>query len=156
MLRWRAVVVMTAIAVFVGFSACGDDDEAPAGTATTETSGVDVTDAAEGEPVVSNTVEVTITEDALEPSNVDPESLAVGETVTSTASAGEVTFELTNEASEPKSVVFNQLGKEIPLAKKLAPGESTSATVDVTSGYYVYYDADTGPEGAKAQLHVVD
>ena len=155
----RTVMVVAVIAAALAGSGCGDDDESAATATTTAEETGDTTatgDSGDTGVVVSNTVEVTITDDALVPSNADPETLAPGETVTSTANAGEVTFELTNEASDAKSIVFNELGKEIPLAEDLAPGDSTTATVDVTSGYYVYYDAKMGPEGPKAQLHVVD
>jgi uncharacterized cupredoxin-like copper-binding protein len=150
-------MVVAVIAAAVAVSGCGGDDQ-PTTTATTAAEVTDETTAGESGDagVVSNIIEVTITDDALMPSNADPATLEPGETVTSTANSGKVTFELTNEASEAKSVVFNDSGKEIPLAKDLAPGDSTTATVDVTSGYYEYYDAKQGPDGPQAQLEVVD
>ena len=156
-MRRAAAIALVLVAFAAG---CGGDDETTTtSTSTTSTAGAT---GASGEDedvgVVSNTVEVAITDGKLTPSNADPGSLLPGERITSTAKAGEVTFELTNETSEPQTIVFNELGKEEPLAEDLAPGDSATATVTVSSGFYEYYSDDEAVQeaGMQAQLEVVD
>jgi uncharacterized cupredoxin-like copper-binding protein len=130
-----ALAAVTALA-FVA-SGCGDDETTSTTTSTEAGAASGPTGATGAE--VSNTVEVSETEYALTPSNVEPGSDEPGETITSTAKSGKVTFQITNDGEETHSFVFNDAGKEIDLGKDLAPGESAEMTVDVDSGFYEYY-----------------
>lgn len=129
-----AILVAFALLAFVA-SGCGDGGPAP------------------------NTVQVSETEYAMTPANATPESQDPGSTITSTAKVGKVVFQITNDGEETHSFVFNDAGKEIPLGRNLAPGESAEMTVKVdTTGYYEYYCPLDGhqDQGMQGQLEVVE
>lgn len=104
-----------------------------------------------------NTVQVSETEYAMTPANATPESQRPGNTITSTTKAGKVVFQITNDGEQTHSFVFNDAGKEIPLGRNLAPGESAEMTVKVDTGFYEYYCPLDGhqDQGMQGQLEVV-
>lgn len=112
-----------------------------------------------GESAPPNSVQVSETEYAMTPANADPESIGPDSTITSTAKVGKVVFQISNDGEETHSFVFNNAGKEIPLGRDLAPGESAEMTVKVNStGYYEYYCPLDGHQdkGMQGQLEVVE
>lgn len=147
--RSKRAIAVAAAGLVLAVPGCGGDDEAD-----TADAGETETTEATGPPVVSNEVDVSMTEYEMAPSNVLP--LEQGGPPTSKADSGEVTFTITNDGEEAHSFVFNNVGKEIPIDGDLAPGESAELSVDVSGGFYEYYCpiADHQQLGMQGQLEV--
>ena len=143
MLRPRSILTVAAAvaSLAIAASGCGGGGDSSSTTASTtastDTTAAGATGAAAPKPEVANDVAVVETEYAMAPSNVQPDS--EGGPPTSKAKAGKVTFHIVNNGKQTHSFVFNNGGKEIPIDGDLAPGESATLTVDVTSGFYEYY-----------------
>jgi len=149
----RALILVLAALALVAAGCGGDDDT----SSTSGTSGASGAAGAEDAGTV-NEIDVSLDEYSVTPSPIEPASLAPGETVTTKAKAGDVTFHITNNGEETHSLVFNNAGKEIAIDGELAPGESTDLTVPgLTSGFYEYYCPidDHQGKGMQAQLEVV-
>ena len=128
----RNALIAIAIAVPLALSACGGDDEDPTTTAaaTDETT----TTAASG----GGAVEISETEYALDPANPS-------------VSAGEVTFEVSNDGSTTHNLEVEGNGVEEEV-EDIAPGDSGSLTTELEPGSYEIYCSignhkDLGMEG---------
>lgn len=124
-----AVLVALLALAPVALAACGgDDDEEPTDEPPTTTEPTDGAGAGDGDAGRAETVQVT----------ADPGGdLSYVENSLS-ASAGEVTFELTNDASIPHDIRIEQDGQDIG-GTETVTGGSTEATVDLEPGEYQFY-----------------
>ena len=122
----RNTLIAIAIAVPLALSACGGDDEDPTSTAAA-TEEATTTAAGGGGGGGGGAVEISETEYALDPA--DP-----------SVSAGEVTFEVTNDGSITHNLEVEGNGVEEEV-EDIAPGDSGSLKVDLKPGSYEIYCA---------------
>jgi plastocyanin len=133
----RNSLIAIAIAVPLALSACGGDDEDPTSTAAA-TEEATTTAASGGGGGGGGAVEISETEYALDPA--DP-----------SVSAGEVTFEVTNDGSITHNLEVEGNGVEEEV-EDIAPGDSGSLTAELEPGSYEIYCSignhkDLGMEG---------
>ena len=112
----------------LGVAACGDDDDdepadEPAATTTEET-----TDTGGGTGG-GETVEVS----------ADPSGQLAFEQDSLTASAGEVTFQLTNDASVPHDLVIEGPDGDLGATDQISGGDTAEVTVELEAGEYTFY-----------------
>lgn len=122
------------LAVALGLTACSGGDSS-AGTATTSAA------------APSSSAEESPTESAASTSADAAES----ETVTATEGemfielsedsfgAGSYTFDVVNEGSATHDFVVERDGSDVAATESIAPGSSTTLTVDLEPGEYVFY-----------------
>jgi plastocyanin len=120
----RNTVIAIAIAVPLALSACGGDDEDPSSTAAA-TEEATTTAASDGGGGGGGAVEISETEYALDPA--DP-----------SVSAGEVTFEVTNDGSITHNLEVEGNGVEEEV-EDIAPGDNGSLTAELEPGSYEIY-----------------
>jgi uncharacterized cupredoxin-like copper-binding protein len=128
--RGFAVLAVTLVAL----TACGGDDGGSVAAATTSAAA----SSSSGEATASGSA----------PTSADA---AASETVTATEgemfielsedsfSAGSYTFEVVNEGSATHDFVVERDGSEVAATETIAPGTSTTLTVDLEPGEYVVY-----------------
>jgi uncharacterized cupredoxin-like copper-binding protein len=144
--RRLSALAVVAIAVLGGFAAsgCGDDDDdtaTPAATTGAETTaGADTTAETQGGNGGTSTIDLSMTDFELNPS--DP-----------TVPAGEVTINATNDGQAPHNIEVEGPSGEQELESDLSPGDSGTLTVDLSKpGNYEWYcpvgnHRDLGMEG---------
>jgi plastocyanin len=125
------LAVAIPLAVFpLALAACGDDDDddTPAASeTTTETTETTTEEAASGGGGGGGeTVDVSLTDFAIEPP--DP-----------TVQAGTVTFAVTNDGATLHNLEIEGNGVEEELSSDLSGGDSGELTVDLEPGTYEYY-----------------
>ena len=133
-LRSRPARGLAVLAVaLAALTACSDGGEDPVGTATTSaaapTSSTEETDAAA--PTSADAAEsqsVTATEGEM-----------FIELSTEEFAAGSYTFEVVNEGSATHDFVVERDGNDVAGTDTIAPGSSTTLTVDLEPGEYVFY-----------------
>jgi uncharacterized cupredoxin-like copper-binding protein len=136
--RLATVAVLGAAALSLVAAGCGDDDEDTTSSTTTEAGATGATGAT-GASGGGETVDISETDFALDPSDV-------------TTKAGEVTFDVTNDGDTTHNLEIEGNGVEEELPDDLAPGDSGELTVDLASGTYTMYcpvdgHRDQGMEG---------
>lgn len=128
-----AVACAVVLAAFpLALAACGDDDsdsDTTAATTTTEETTTEETTGGGGGGG-GETVDITETEFAIDPSEV-------------TTKAGEVTFDITNDGATVHNLEIEGNGVE-ELSDDINGGESTQLTVDLQPGSYEMYCAIPG------------
>ena len=138
--RRLSALAVVAIIVLGGFATagCGDDDDDAATPAAT--TGADTTAEAQGGNGDASTIDLSETDFELNPA--DP-----------TVPAGEVTINVTNDGQAPHNIEVEGPSGEQELESDLAPGESGTLAVDLsTPGTYEWYcpvgnHRDLGMEG---------
>ena len=124
--RLATVAVLGAAALSLVAAGCGDDDDdttaATTSPTTTEAGATGATGAAGG----GETVKISETDFALDPSDVSTK-------------AGTVTFKVSNDGETTHNLEVEGNGIEESLPSDLAPGDSADLTVDLTSGTYTMY-----------------
>lgn len=143
------LAVAIPLAVFpLALAACGDDDDdedttaaAPAETTEAETTTTEeaTTEAGGGGGGAGETVEVSLTDFAIDPPNP-------------TVPAGTVTFAVANDGATVHNLEIEGNGVEEELEPDLQAGDSGELTVDLQPGTYEYYcpigsHAEMGMEG---------
>jgi plastocyanin len=135
----RKLLVLTAIIVPLTFAACGDDDDDET-TAAGDTTAAETTtdDTGGGASDGAQTVTISETDFALDPSEVE-------------VSPGSVTFDVVNDGQTVHNLEIEGSGVE-EVSDDIDAGESTQLTVDLGAGEYVMYCAignhrDLGMEG---------
>ncbi len=132
-----------AIALAIGFAACGDDEDdettAASETTTSETTTTE-DDAASGGGGGGGGETVAISETEYELDPADP-----------TVAAGEVSFEVTNDGTQPHDLEVEGDGVE-EVTDTIDAGASDTLTVDLEAGTYELYctidgHKDLGMEG---------
>jgi plastocyanin len=123
------LAVLTAVLALVpfGLAACGDDDDeggdsTEAATTTEETT----TDTGGGG---GETVEVS----------ADPGGSLAFEQDSLTATAGEVTFAFTNDASVPHDLVIEGAEGDLGETEEISGGDTAEVTIELEAGEYTFY-----------------
>jgi plastocyanin len=131
--RFLTVLAVTVpLAAFpLALAACGDDDDdgettAVAPEATTEETTTEETGGGGGGGGGGETVDVSLTDFAIDPPNP-------------TVAAGTVTFAVSNDGSAPHNLEVEGNGVEEELPADLSGGESGELTVDLQPGTYEWY-----------------
>ena len=137
--RLAIIAVLSAAALTFVAAGCGDDDDdatTATSTPTTTTAGATgATGAAGG----GETVDISETDFALDPSDV-------------TVKAGQVTFNVSNDGQTTHNLEIEGDGVEEELPQDLGPGDSGEITLDLAAGDYTMYcpvdgHRDQGMEG---------
>jgi plastocyanin len=142
----KSLVLIAVVIPIALFAACGDDDDDDATTAasdtTEETTTEDTTTEDTGGSGGGETIDITETEFSIDPP--DP-----------TATAGEVTFAITNEGGASHNLEVEGNGVE-EVSDTIEGGQSTELTVDLEAGTYVLYCAvgDHRAQGMEGELTV--
>ena len=142
MVRKALLVLVVALPLAFGIAACGDDDdEGDTAAATTESTSTEeaTTDQAASGGGGGETVDVSLVDVAIEPTD-------------GTAAAGTVTFAVSNDGQTVHNLEVEGNGVEEELEPDLQPGDSGELTVDLASGTFEWYcpvgnHADMGMEG---------
>jgi plastocyanin len=116
----RGLAVLTvALAALTGCS--GGEETGTTATASTAAPSSSATEAAEGETVTATEGEmfIELSEDSF--------------------SAGSYTFEVVNEGSGTHDFVVERDGNDVAGTENIGPGASTTLTVDLEPGEYVFY-----------------
>jgi uncharacterized cupredoxin-like copper-binding protein len=116
----RGLAVLTAaLAVLTGCS--GGEEAGTTATASAAAPSSSATEAAEGETVTATEGEmfIELSEDSF--------------------SAGSYTFEVVNEGSGTHDFVVERDGADVAATESIGPGASTTLTVDLEPGEYVFY-----------------
>jgi len=116
--------LMVVVAGLLGLAGCGDDDS----SSTASTSSTESTDttASGGGGGSGETVDISETEFAIDPSDVKTK-------------AGTVTFDVSNDGEIPHTLEIEGNGVEEELEPDLAGGESGTLEVDLKAGDYEMY-----------------
>jgi uncharacterized cupredoxin-like copper-binding protein len=136
--RLATVAVLGAAALSLVAAGCGDDEDTTVSTTTpttTEAGATGATGAAGG----GETVDISETDFALDPSDVSTK-------------AGTVTFNVSNDGDTTHNLEVEGSGVEEELPADLAPGDSGKLSVDLEPGTYTMYcpvdgHRDQGMEG---------
>ena len=141
--RWsRAVpVALGAVLALAALTACGDEASPADGAATASS-------AAESSPAESSPAESGPVESSAAPSSAtEPEAQSVAVTSVDfdyeldedTFQAGEYTITLTNGGDATHDLVVERDGQDVAASEAIGPGQSTTFTVTLEPGEYVFY-----------------
>jgi plastocyanin len=131
--RARSVGAGLIAAALVTLSACGSDDggDTAADSSSSSSSSSSPSETASGAPGAGST-ETTQT---LDVSSVDFDF----ELASTDLAAGEYTIELTNDGSATHDLVVERDGEDVAETEDVGPGQSSSVTVTLDPGEYVFY-----------------
>jgi uncharacterized cupredoxin-like copper-binding protein len=131
-LRSRPARGLAVLAVaLAALTACSDGGEDAAGTATTSAAAPTAAETGSAAPTSGDDAEsrtVTATEGEM-----------FIELSTEEFAAGSYTFEVVNDGSATHDFVVERDGDDVAATDSIAPGASTSLTVDLEPGEYVFY-----------------
>ena len=124
--RLATIAVLGVAALSLLAAGCGDDDDETAATTTPATTGATGDTGATGKAGGGNTVDISETDFALDPSEV-------------TVKEGEATFNVTNDGQTLHNLEIEGNGVEETLPQDLGPGDSGSLKLDLAAGDYEMY-----------------
>jgi plastocyanin len=135
-IRKSVVLIAVLLTIPLTVAACGDDDDdetsAASDTTTEETTTTEdtTTEAAAGGAGGGETIDISETEFAIDPADVNTQ-------------AGEVTFAISNDGSAPHNLEVEGNGIE-EVSDTIEGGQKTDLTVELQSGEYEMYCAVPG------------